>query len=66
MTSRLDLIEGTTSVLSTAAAYRLRMLLAVLAGTIVLGLAVIAVLLVISAATAGPAAGEGADWGAVY
>ena len=52
--------------LSTAAAYRLRLLLAVLAGTIVLCLAVIAVFLVISAVTAGPAAGEGADWGAVY
>ena len=44
--------SGTTSVLSTAAAYRLRLLL-ILAGTIVLCLAVIAVLLVISAVTAG-------------
>jgi hypothetical protein len=52
--------------LSTVAAYRLRLLLAVLAGTIVLCLAVIAVFLVISAVIAGPAAGEGADWGAVY
>ena len=58
--------RGRPPLLSTVAAYRLRLLLAVLAGTIVLGLAVIAVLLVISAVTAGPAVGEGADWGAVY
>jgi hypothetical protein len=53
-------------VLSSDAVYRLRMLLAVLAGTVVLGLAAVAVFLVISAVTAGPAAGDGADWGAVY
>ena len=52
--------------LSTAAAYRLRLLLAVLAGAIVVWLAVIAVFLVISAVTAGPPAGDGDDWGAVY
>jgi hypothetical protein len=63
--SRLALIERTI-VLSTDAAYRLRMLLAVLAGTVVLGLAAIAVFLVISAVTAAPAASDGADWGAVY
>jgi hypothetical protein len=53
-------------VLSTAAAHRLRLLLAVLAGTVVLGLAVLAVFLVVGAVTAAPAAGEGGDWGAVY
>jgi hypothetical protein len=42
------------------------MLLAVLAGTIVLVVAVVAVVLVIEAVTAGPAAGNGADWGTVY
>jgi hypothetical protein len=43
------------------------MLLAVVVGTAVLGVAVLAVFLVISAVTAGPAAGEGgADWGALY
>ena len=52
--------------LSTSAAFRLRMLLAVLAGTIVISLAVIAVLLVAGAVTAGPATGQGGDWGAVY
>ena len=67
MTSRLDLIEGTTSV----AQYRRRLSAPAAAGRpgrdhLVLGLAVIAVLLVISAVTAGPAVGEGADWGAVY
>jgi hypothetical protein len=59
-------IERTTLVLSSAAAYRLRMLLAVTAATIVLVLAVVAVVLVISAVTPGPAPGNGADWGAVY
>jgi hypothetical protein len=53
-------------VLSSAAASRLRMLLAVLAGTVVLVLAVVAVVLVIGAVTADPPAGNGADWGAVY
>ena len=52
--------------LSTSAAYRLRMLLAVLAGTAVLGLAVLAVFLVIDAMTGGSASADGADWGAVY
>ena len=52
--------------LSSAAAYRLRMLLAVMAATVVLVLAVVAVVLVISAATQGSATGNGADWGAVY
>ena len=52
--------------LSTPAAYRLRMLLTVLAGTVVLALVVTAIFLVIGAVTAGPAAGDGADWGAVY
>ena len=52
--------------LSSAAAYRLRMLLAVTAATIVLVLAVVAVVLVISAMTPGPATNNGADWGAVY
>ena len=51
--------------LSTSAAYRLRMLLTVMVGTIVVVLAVVAVFLVIGAMTAEPAAG-GADWGAVY
>ena len=49
--------------LSSAGASRLRMLLAVLAGTVVL---VIAVVLVIGAVTAPSAAGEGADWGGIY
>jgi hypothetical protein len=53
-------------VLSTSAAYRLRLLLAVMAGTVVVGLAVVAILLVIDATTAGPVASDGADWGAVY
>jgi hypothetical protein len=53
-------------VLSAPAAYRLRMLLTVLAGTVVLALVVVAIFLVSSAVTAGPAAGQGADWGAVY
>jgi hypothetical protein len=53
-------------VLSTPAANRLRMLLAVLAGTVVLGLAVLAVFLVIGAITAGSTSADGADWGAVY
>jgi hypothetical protein len=54
-------------VLSSAAVFRLRMLLAVLAGTAVAGLAVLAVFLVISAMTAEPATNSGgADWGAVY
>jgi hypothetical protein len=52
--------------LSSVAVYRLRMLLAVLAGTAVLGLAVLAVFLVIGAMIAGTPAGNGADWGAVY
>ena len=52
--------------LSTEATHRLRMLLAVVAGTVVLGLAAVAVFLVVSAMTAAPAAGEGADFGAVY
>lgn len=52
--------------LSTSAAYRLRMLLAVLAGTVVVGLAVLAVVLVIGAMTAGAPPEDGADWGAVY
>ena len=52
--------------LSTSAAYRLRMLLTVLAGTVVLALVATAIFLVIGAVTAGPAAGDGADWGAVY
>jgi hypothetical protein len=42
------------------------MLLAVVAGTVVLCLAVLAVFLVISAMTAGSPAADGADWGAVY
>jgi hypothetical protein len=53
-------------VLSTSAASRLRMLLAVLAGTVVLGLAVLAVFLVIGAVTGGSASADGADWGVVY
>jgi hypothetical protein len=53
-------------VLSTSAAYRLRMLLAVLAGTIVVSLAVLAVVMVIDAMLAGSPAGDGADWGALY
>jgi type IV secretory pathway TrbL component len=53
-------------VLSTPAAHRLRMLLTVLAGTVVLALVVVAAFLVVGAVTAGPAVGEGADWGAVY
>ena len=52
--------------LSTSAAYRLRMLLTVLAGTIVVCLAVLAVVLVIEAMFAGSPPGDGADWGAVY
>jgi hypothetical protein len=51
--------------LSTVAAHRLRLLLSVLAGTVVLVLAVVATFLVITAVTAGPA-GAGADWGAIY
>jgi hypothetical protein len=42
------------------------MLLGVLAGTVVLVIAVVAVVLVIGAVTAPSAAGEGADWGAIY
>jgi hypothetical protein len=42
------------------------MLLAVLAGTIVLVPAVVAAVLMVDAVTAGSAAGEGAAWGAVY
>jgi hypothetical protein len=42
------------------------MLLAVLAGTAVVGLAVLAVFLVIGAMTAESPGGDGADWGAVY
>jgi hypothetical protein len=53
-------------VLSSAAVYRFRMLLAVLAGTAVLGLAVLAVLLVAAAMTAQGPGIDGADWGAVY
>lgn len=49
--------------LSTAAAHRLRMLLAVLVTTSVLVLAVVALFLVIGAMTAGSAAGDG---GGVY
>ena len=52
--------------LSTSAAYRLRILLGGLAGTVVLGLAVLAVFLVIGAATGGSPSADGADWGAVY
>jgi len=52
--------------LSQSAANRLRMLLAVVAGTVVVSLAVVAVFLVIAAMTADSAAGAGADWGAVY
>ena len=52
--------------LSSAAAYRLRMLLAVMAATVVLVLAVVAVVLVIGAVTSGSATGNGADWGALY
>ena len=52
--------------LSTVAAQRLRLLLAVLAATSVLVLAAIAFILVIGAMTAGSAAGQGGDWGAVY
>ena len=52
--------------LCSAAAFRLRMLLAVMAATFVLVLAVVAIVLVIGAAIPGPAAGNGADWGAVY
>ena len=52
--------------LSSAGASRLRMLLGVLAGTVVLVIAVVAVVLVIGAVTAPSAAGEGADWGAIY
>lgn len=51
--------------LSTVAVHRLRLLLAVLAGTSVLVLAVVAAYLVIVAMTAGSAAGDG-DLGAVY
>ena len=47
--------------LSSAGASRLRMLLAVLAGTLVLVIAVVAVVLVIGAVTAPSAAGEGGD-----
>jgi hypothetical protein len=53
-------------VLGSATASRLRMLLAVLAGTIVLVPAVVAAVLMVDAVTAGSAAGEGAAWGAVY
>jgi hypothetical protein len=53
-------------VLSSAAVFRLRMLLAVLAGTAVVGLAVLAVFLVIGAATAETPSSNGGDWGAVY
>jgi len=53
-------------VLSSAGASRLRMLLAVMAGTLVLVIAVVAVVLVIGAVTAPSAASEGADWGGVY
>jgi hypothetical protein len=42
------------------------MLLAVLAGTLVLVIAVVAVVLVIGVVTAPPAADDGADWGALY
>jgi hypothetical protein len=42
------------------------MLLAVVAGTVVLGVAVLAVFLVIAAMTAGSPVGDGADWGPVY
>lgn len=52
--------------LSTVAAQRLRLLLAVLAMTSVLVLAAVAIVLVIGAMTAGPAAGEGADLSGVY
>lgn len=52
--------------LSSAATYRLRMLLAVTAGTVVLSVAVLAVFLVIGAMTAGAPAADGADWGALY
>lgn len=52
--------------LSTVATHRLRLLLAVLAGTFVLVLAVVAIFLVIGAVTAGPAAGDGGDWGPMY
>jgi hypothetical protein len=64
--SRPTLIERTPLVLSSAAAYRLRMLLAVMAATTVVVLAVVAVVLVISAVTPGPEPSNGADWGAVY
>jgi hypothetical protein len=53
-------------VLSTSAAYRLRMLLAVLTGTVVVCLVVLAVVLVIGAMAAGSPPDAGADWGAVY
>lgn len=52
--------------LSTSAAYRLRMLLVVLAGTVVLSLAVLAVFLVVGAMTAAPPPDDGADWGTLY
>jgi hypothetical protein len=61
-----DLDREGGPMLSTVAVHRLRMLLAVVAGTVVLVLAVVALFLVISAMTAGPAASAGADWGAVY
>jgi hypothetical protein len=53
-------------VLSTSTANRLRMLLAVLAGTIVICLAVLAVVLVVGAVTAGAPSADGGDWGGVY
>ena len=52
--------------LSSAGASRLRMLLAVMAGTLVLVIAVVAVVLVIGAVTAPPSASQGADWAGAY
>jgi hypothetical protein len=53
--------------LSTVAAHRLRLLLAVLAATSVVVLAAVAIFLVVGAMTAGSgAASQGADWGAIY
>jgi hypothetical protein len=52
--------------LSTVGAHRLRLLLAVLVTTSVLVLAAIAIFLVVGAMTAGSAAGQGVDGGALY
>lgn len=52
--------------LRSVAAYRVRMLLAVVAGTVVVCRAVLAVFLVVDAMTAGAPVADGADWGPVY